>query len=251
MPNQEQLSPSQEHSPLIIVVANQKGGCTKTATTMQLAGAFTKVGFSVFVADMDPQNTAALWSLQADPTAPFPATVLSLAPLREVFLERLMATAKNYQIILIDCPPAVDSQVPWVAMMAADLVIIPVIPLMDNVWASKQMEELVFRARKTRQERGIPGELKAGYVLSSMRRGNVYEVCEAALREKAQLPIFETIIQNRNVYPESQVLGTTVQTLGRNAAAPEMYAFAREVGKMLGIQMPKKLPSKTKERNKK
>jgi chromosome partitioning protein len=34
--------------------------------------------------------------------------------------------------------------VPWAALVASDLAIIPVVPVMDNVWASKQAEELVI-----------------------------------------------------------------------------------------------------------
>ncbi|THC39680.1 ParA family protein [Massilia sp. Mn16-1_5] len=229
----------QTTSPIIICVVNQKGGCCKTATSMQLSGTLQKAGFSVFVADMDPQNTASLWSLQADPETPFPATVLSLAPLREAFLDKLVSAAKNYQFIIIDCPPAVESPVPWAALMAADLAIIPVIPLMDNVWASKQMEEMVLRARTTRRDRGISGELHAGYLLSQVRRGNVFESCEAALRKQAQLPIFQTRIALRNVYPESQVFGTTVHSLGKSPAVAEFDALGKEVLDMLGVKMPK------------
>ena len=49
----------------IVTVFNQKGGCAKTMSTMQLAGAYGLRGLKVFVIDMDPQNTAALWYHQA------------------------------------------------------------------------------------------------------------------------------------------------------------------------------------------
>jgi len=99
---------------------------------------------------MDPQNTAALWFHQAMPDQPFPAEVLSMAPLKEAFLEKLGALISKYDVILIDCPPALGSRVPWAALAASDLAIIPVAPVMDNVWASKQAEELVIEARQAR-----------------------------------------------------------------------------------------------------
>src|SRR5450830_736930 len=89
----------------IVTVFNQKGGCAKTMTTMQLAGTIGLRGLKVFVVDMDPQNTAALWFHQASAEAPFPAEVLSMAPLKEAFLEKLSAIAEKYDIIIIDCPP--------------------------------------------------------------------------------------------------------------------------------------------------
>jgi chromosome partitioning protein len=56
----------------IVTVFNQKGGCAKTMTTMQLAGTLGLQGLKVFVVDMDPQNTAALWFHQAAAETPFP-----------------------------------------------------------------------------------------------------------------------------------------------------------------------------------
>jgi chromosome partitioning protein len=91
---------------------------------------------------MDPQNTAALWFHQAAAET-LSAEVLSMAPLKEAFLEKLSAIAEKYDVIIIDCPPP-WSRVPWAALVASDLAIIPVVPVMDNVWASKQAEELVI-----------------------------------------------------------------------------------------------------------
>lgn len=47
------------------------------------------MGLKVFIVDMDPQNTAALWALEADSDNPFPATVMSYAPLKEAFTDKL------------------------------------------------------------------------------------------------------------------------------------------------------------------
>ena len=47
---------------LQITIANQKGGCGKTTTAMNLAGVFTKIGYSVLVVDADPQKSALRWS---------------------------------------------------------------------------------------------------------------------------------------------------------------------------------------------
>jgi len=78
----------------IITIFNQKGGCAKTMTTMQLAGTLGLRGLKVFVVDMDPQNTAALWFHEAN-DEPFPAEVMSLAPLKEGFISKLDSLVKN------------------------------------------------------------------------------------------------------------------------------------------------------------
>jgi chromosome partitioning protein len=214
----------------IITVFNQKGGCAKTMTSMQLAGTLGSRGVKVFVVDMDPQNTAALWFHEAD-EVPFPAEVMSLAPLKQSFITKLGALSKKNDVIIIDCPPALGSSVPWVSLLGADLAIIPVIPVMDNVWASRQAEELVEEAKKENPS------LQAVYLLSMVRRGKVFELCLATLQAKAQLPILKSRISMRNSFPESQIYGCVVSAFGKSPAAEEMDAVAEEIAGMLGLKL--------------
>jgi len=222
----------------IVTVFNQKGGCAKTMSTMQLAGAYGMRGLKVFVIDMDPQNTSALWYHQASPEAPFPAEVMSMAPLKEAFLDKLPALAAKFDLILIDCPPALGSRVPWASLMASDFALIPVIPVMDNVWASKQAEELVFEARQARTGRGDT-ELQAVYLLSMVRRGNIFESCLASLKAGANIPILKNSIAMRNAFPESQLYGCVAKSFGKSAASRDVDAVADEIAKLLRLKINK------------
>lgn len=222
--------PSKEAS--VLTVFNGKGGCGKTMTTMQLAGTLGRQGVKTFVIDMDPQNTSALWFHQADvATSPFPATVLSMAPQRELFVTQLEGIARNHDLIIIDCPPSLGSQVPWAALQVSNLAIIPVIPVMDNIWASRQAEELVLRAQN------LNPALQARYLLSRVQRGNVYEQCYKQLSQSAKLPFFESKIALRNVYPESQIFGCAVTMLGKSPASTEVNSLSIEVANILGLHL--------------
>lgn len=216
----------------IVTVFNQKGGCAKTMTAMQLAGTLGSSGLKVFVADMDPQNTAALWYHEAD-EVPFPAEVMSLAPLKESFVGKLDSLSRKNDVIIIDCPPALGSKVPWVSLLVSDLAIIPVVPVMDNIWASRQAEELVEEAKRENPS------LQAAYLLSMVRRGKVFEQCLEMLVDKARLPILGSRVSMRNAFPESQVYGCVVSAFGKSAAADEIGTLASEIADLLGLKLKK------------
>lgn len=200
-------------------------------TTMQLGGAFGLMGYNTLIVDMDPQGTAAIWSSQAEVDTPFPANVISLAPMRELMIKELKKFVRDYDVILIDCPPAIDSPIPWAALQVADIGIIPVIPVLDNVWASVKAKELAARAQ--RENTG----LQTYFLISQMRRGNIFAACLEQIKNDPDVPLLEAVISLRNAYPESQAFGTTVQGLSKSSeASKEVRKLAKEIIEKLQMQ---------------
>lgn len=230
---EEAMAEKREKEARFITVFNQKGGCAKTMTSMQLAGELGRLGLRVYVIDMDPQNTANLWALEADDDKPFPAKVVSLAAYGEAFVDKLGSAVTKYDVIIVDCPPSIGSQVPWISLRASDLALIPVIPVLDNIWASKAAEDLVEKAREKNPA------LKAAYVLSMVRRGKIFDLCLENLREIARIPILKSQISMRNAFPECQAYGGAVGMFGKSAAADEISSLAEEVAKTLGLRLKK------------
>lgn len=224
----------------IVTVFNQKGGCAKTMNTMQIGGTWGMLGLRVCIVDMDPQNTAKLWELQASPDTPFPAEVLSFATLGKTFIHKVETLMDKFDVIMIDCPPAIDSLVPWTSLLISDYAVIPVIPVLDNVWASKIAEDMVLKAREERPAE----ELGATYLLSITRKGKIFDTCLESLQHDSKLPIMKAKVGMRNAYPECQLYGCSVGAFGASVAKNEIEAVAYELAANIGLNIKKPKGSK-------
>lgn len=224
----------------IVTVFNQKGGCGKTMVSMQLSASLALRGLRTLLVDMDKQGTSTIWAGQGGIDRPYPASVMSLAPLREKMISEVARHAENHDFIVIDCPPAIESSIPWAALNISDIALIPVIPLMDNVWASREAKELARRALDENPT------LQTYCVPSMARRGNVFKACTEILQDDTQIPLLDTGLQQRNAYGESQMFGLSVHGVpGASAAVKEVEALTDVVLSKLGVVIAKK-PTKAK-----
>lgn len=126
---------------MILGILNQKGGVGKTTTSVSLAAELARRGKRVALVDADPQGSALDWSVarQGKPlffTMGFPKPTLH---------KEMAALMENYEYILIDGPPRV-TDLARSAIMASDIVLIPVQPSPYDIWASAETVKLVEEA---------------------------------------------------------------------------------------------------------
>ncbi|MCC6743376.1 MAG: ParA family protein [Acidobacteria bacterium] len=221
-------------SALIVVVANQKGGSGKTTVSMQLAGTIAQRGLRVLVADTDPQATATRWAASAPDDAPFPAAVIGLSAAEGKVHRELRRHVDNYDLIVVDCPPAVDSTIPQSALVVGDLALVPVIPSPADLWATVGIRRVIDNIRAGANE-----------TLNSRLLLNQCDPHRTLAREAVEiLPEFgielaSSRLGHREVYRQSVALGATVHVLGSRAAQAiaEVEALADEVLEILGVSM--------------
>lgn len=205
---------------------------------MNLAGAFAQLGLRVLVVDMDRQKSAFKWhSISVRNGSALPFEVVSWAHLKEDFLESVGPRLEEFDLVLVDCPPAMESIVPWTALLASDFVIIPVVPDYLNLWGSKDAEDLVNEARAERKKRGIGVALDAAFVISSDPKGVVSETCQETWKGAARIPILKSTIGRRKSYLLGPVMGTTTALFRKNQASAELHALAMELAKELKIRI--------------
>lgn len=209
---------------VIISFFNQKGGCAKTQSTMQIGGELGLRGNKVAIIDMDPQGTATIWSSQADEDTPFPAMVFSLSAVGDKLFREVKKYINDYDFILIDCPPAIESQVPWFALLGSRLAIIPVVPDMGNIWAAGKAKALAVRAMNENED------LKVFFLSSRVGRGKAYAMCLDQVRHDPEIPMLKSQVSDRIAFVEAQALGTCVTESSKNSsAAKEIKAVVDEI----------------------
>lgn len=113
---------------MILVVANQKGGVTKTTTTLTLAHLMHLEGDQVTVLDLDAPGEEKLAGSKA---AYRRATALGIDA---YLLDTLPDNLSGH--LLVDCPPDVGNKAFKQAVALADLVIVPTSTSMDDLEVS-------------------------------------------------------------------------------------------------------------------
>src|SRR5512143_2997933 len=209
----------------IFSTVNQKGGCGKTTLTMQLAGTLGRSGYRVLIVDADPQGTATRWAASASDEQPFPARVAGLAAAGGKVHREVKKYLNDYDYILLDCPPAVDSPVPQSALLIADLALIPIIPSPADLWAAAGTRTLVERALD------LNPSLQARLVVNMLQPNISLSQESLEVLEEFGIPLIQSKLHLRTAYRQAAVFGGTVHDLGREAAKAiqEVDALAQEI----------------------
>jgi chromosome partitioning protein len=203
----------------ITAVVNQKGGSGKTTIALNLAAAMAEGGARVLLIDADPQQTAQDWAAVRE--APPPFQVLGLS--KPVLHRDLPRIAADYDHVVIDGAPR-NYEVARSAILAADLVLIPVQPSGADFWASRETVRLVQEAYSFKETQ------KSAFVVSrKIGRSALGRDINEALAE-FNLPILRAGTSQRVAYAETLTGGSTViESQPHGPAAEEIRAILAEM----------------------
>lgn len=207
---------------MIIALLNQKGGVGKTTLAVHIAEALTRIGKSVLLVDADPQGSALDWSENRPENPSFPVIGLPKSNLHK----ELPALAKNYDAVLIDGPPRVN-EIARAAIMASDIVLIPVQPSPYDVWAAKEIVDLLQEASAFKES------IKSAFVINRKIVNTAIGRDVGEALAGYALPVLNTAIGQRVAFAESAARGLTVMDTEPNGVATkEIESLIRELLEM-------------------
>jgi chromosome partitioning protein len=207
----------------VISVLNQKGGAGKTTLSVHIATALARKGEKVLLIDADPQGSSLDWSASRQGEPLFPVAGLPKASIHK----ELPGLAHGYTTVLIDGPPRVYD-VTRSAIMASDLVLVPVQPSPYDVWAAKEIVDLLHEASV------YNGKLKTAFVINRKIVNTAIgrDVAEA-LREYP-VPVLKATICQRVAFAETASQGLTVYEMSPGSiACQEIDALVIEVKRLV------------------
>ncbi|WP_346290203.1 ParA family protein [Sphaerothrix gracilis] len=201
------MAQSSPKSAKVLAIINGKGGVGKTTTAVNLAAIFAE-RMSVLLVDADPQGSATWWFERGETQLGFDCTQeispALLSQLREV---------PDYELIVVDTPPALSSEALQAVIPTADYLLLPTPP------APMDLTALITTVKEAVMPTGISHRV----LLTKVDTRSLGEAQEAqnTLME-LNIPACQTVIRAYKAHERAALEGRAItQWRGRQARSAQ------------------------------
>ena len=171
----------------IIVIAQQKGGCGKTTTAINVASSLAMRVKPVLLVDADPQASAQDWASIAE------QELFPVIGLRGDIGKQLTMMADDYKYIVVDGAPRLETELASI-LKIADLVIMPIMPSPLDIWAASSVVDSI----QTLQSFGSP--IEARFLLNGTHPLSNIQIDVINAVNEYGVPLMDTVIAARTSY---------------------------------------------------
>ena len=201
--------------PKILAIANGKGGVGKTTSAVNLAALLSNT-YKTLLVDADPQASASWWVDRGE--MPF-----DLAQETDPKLLKQLKKVKDYELVVVDTPPALRSEALKAVVGAADYLILP------TQAAPMDLSALIETVRSAIASAKVPHRV----LLTKVDPRSINEALDAqqSLMD-AGIPAFNSFIRAYKVHERAPLEGVAItQMKGKNAgiAASDYRKVADEL----------------------
>lgn len=194
---------------LTIAVCSLKGGVGKSTVVLNLASTLHRAGNKVLIVDTDTQKTCLTWSaVAADRGFDGPPVVAVDGRSLRRDLPRI---ANGVDVVLIDTPARIGTEA-RAAMLAANVVLLPVVPGAADLWALKETVTVFDEAQAMRPE------LLARVILNKAGRTALSTATKRALAG-LPVPALDAVLGERVSFGEAMAKGQGVVDYEPNGKA--------------------------------
>jgi chromosome partitioning protein len=202
----------------IISLVNQKGGVSKSTTSVHLAYWLTvKQKKQVLLVDADAQKSSSQWLAGMDVKIAF---IVLQSP--DDILEQLPDLRQQYEFVVVDGPASL-SEATRAILFRSDLAVIPTQPTGVDLRSASDAMRLVKQAQSVRG--GLP---KALVFLSRAVKGT--KLKEEAIALLSQIPdahLLKGVIHQKQAIADTSGQSATVWDLPGTAAAESRQEYGR------------------------